>query len=116
MAEGEGFEPPLAFRPKRFSRPPVSTTHTSLRVRDINSLAGPAKVDSRRTFAGTPCFGSFEAEQGAVALTFYSYQNWTIGRNIVDKAKGVKEDLQERGLPIAGSLRLLEIVLSAIRQ
>ena len=31
MAEGEGFEPPLDFRPKRFSRPPVSTTHTSLR-------------------------------------------------------------------------------------
>lgn len=33
MAEGEGFEPPLPFRVKRFSRPPVSTTHTSLRVR-----------------------------------------------------------------------------------
>src|SRR5579875_1992751 len=31
MAEGEGFEPPLPFRVKRFSRPPVSTTHTSLR-------------------------------------------------------------------------------------
>ena len=31
VAEGEGFEPPLDFRPKRFSRPPVSTTHTSLR-------------------------------------------------------------------------------------
>src|SRR6202000_1082020 len=32
MAEGEGFEPPLPVRAKRFSRPPVSTTHTSLRV------------------------------------------------------------------------------------
>src|SRR5579875_1381544 len=31
VAEGEGFEPPLASRLKRFSRPPVSTTHTSLR-------------------------------------------------------------------------------------
>src|SRR5580698_10044311 len=31
MAEGEGFEPPLPFRVKRFSRPPVSTAHTSLR-------------------------------------------------------------------------------------
>jgi hypothetical protein len=31
MAEGEGFEPPLPVRVKRFSRPPVSTTHTSLR-------------------------------------------------------------------------------------
>src|SRR5580700_4919525 len=32
LAEGEGFEPPLPFRVKRFSRPPVSTAHTSLRV------------------------------------------------------------------------------------
>src|SRR5579872_4190204 len=31
MAEGEGFEPPLPVKAKRFSRPPVSTTHTSLR-------------------------------------------------------------------------------------
>src|SRR5579872_5033955 len=33
MAEGEGFEPPVPFPVQRFSRPPVSTTHTSLRVR-----------------------------------------------------------------------------------
>jgi hypothetical protein len=32
MAEGEGFEPPLPARVKRFSRPPVSTAHTSLRT------------------------------------------------------------------------------------
>lgn len=32
MAEGEGFEPPLGFPLKRFSRPPVSTTHTTLRA------------------------------------------------------------------------------------
>ncbi len=32
MAEGEGFEPPLPVKVKRFSRPPVSTAHTSLRV------------------------------------------------------------------------------------
>jgi hypothetical protein len=38
MAEGEGFEPPLPFRVKRFSRPPVSTAHTSLRVIGIDSL------------------------------------------------------------------------------
>jgi hypothetical protein len=41
MAEGEGFEPPLPFRVKRFSRPPVSTAHTSLRVSVINSLPAP---------------------------------------------------------------------------
>ncbi len=34
MAEGEGFEPPVPLRAQRFSRPPVSTAHTSLRVRD----------------------------------------------------------------------------------
>jgi hypothetical protein len=32
MAEGEGFEPPVRFPVHRFSRPTVSTTHTSLRV------------------------------------------------------------------------------------
>src|ERR1022692_1883527 len=32
VAEGEGFEPPVRFPVQRFSRPPVSTTHTSLRV------------------------------------------------------------------------------------
>jgi hypothetical protein len=32
MAEGEGFEPPVPFQVQRFSRPPVSTAHTSLRV------------------------------------------------------------------------------------
>ena len=41
MAEGEGFEPPLPFRVKRFSRPPVSTAHTSLRMSVINSLPAP---------------------------------------------------------------------------
>src|SRR5579862_4876387 len=39
MAEREGFEPPLPFRVKRFSRPPVSTAHTSLRMTGMNSLA-----------------------------------------------------------------------------
>jgi hypothetical protein len=38
MAEGEGFEPPVRFPAQRFSRPPVSTTHTSLRVSRVNSL------------------------------------------------------------------------------
>jgi Arc/MetJ family transcription regulator len=32
VAEGEGFEPPVRFPVQRFSRPPVSTTHTSLRT------------------------------------------------------------------------------------
>src|SRR5579863_6648905 len=39
MAEGEGFEPPVPFRVQRFSRPPVSTTHATLRASGINSLA-----------------------------------------------------------------------------
>src|SRR6476646_625906 len=32
VAEREGFEPPVPFRLQRFSRPPVSTAHTPLRV------------------------------------------------------------------------------------
>ena len=39
MAEGEGFEPPLPVKVKRFSRPPVSATHTSLR--SSNDACGP---------------------------------------------------------------------------
>jgi hypothetical protein len=31
MAEGEGFEPPVPLQAQRFSRPPVSTAHPSLR-------------------------------------------------------------------------------------
>src|SRR6185437_15037221 len=38
MAEGEGFEPPLPLQVKRFSRPPVSTAHTSLRVGELVCL------------------------------------------------------------------------------
>ena len=39
VAEGEGFEPPVPFQVQRFSRPPVSTTHTSLRVSAFNRLS-----------------------------------------------------------------------------
>src|SRR5580700_1932888 len=40
MAEGEGFEPPVRFPVQRFSRPPVSTAHASLRTACVlDSLA-----------------------------------------------------------------------------
>ena len=32
LAEGEGFEPPVPAKVQRFSRPPVSTAHPSLRM------------------------------------------------------------------------------------
>jgi hypothetical protein len=35
LAEGEGFEPPVPAKVQRFSRPPVSTAHPSLRVRKV---------------------------------------------------------------------------------
>src|ERR1041384_1332935 len=44
MAEGEGFEPPVPFRVHRFSRPTVSTTHTSLRVSILSLTARAYKV------------------------------------------------------------------------
>src|SRR5438093_6836524 len=34
IAEEEGFEPPVRFPVQRFSRPPVSTTHPFLRLRE----------------------------------------------------------------------------------
>ena len=36
LAEGEGFEPPVPFRAQRFSRPPVSTAHASLRDQRVS--------------------------------------------------------------------------------
>jgi hypothetical protein len=53
MAEGEGFEPPLPFRVKRFSRPPVSTAHTSLRGSVINSLPAPDSMPKHTVFLFT---------------------------------------------------------------
>src|SRR5580704_2530094 len=47
MAEGEGFEPPLPVKAKRFSRPPVSTTHTSLRVTGLR-ISGRSLLHSFR--------------------------------------------------------------------
>ena len=38
LAEGEGFEPPVPFQAQRFSRPPVSTAHPSLRFLDRHVL------------------------------------------------------------------------------
>ena len=43
MAEGEGFEPPVPFRVQRFSRPPVSTAHTSLRTFNLSSFPAGCK-------------------------------------------------------------------------
>src|SRR5215469_13867124 len=50
MAEGEGFEPPVRFPVQRFSRPPVSTTHTSLRgeCSQSSSLSAVAKKQESR--------------------------------------------------------------------
>src|SRR5437868_15497106 len=46
MAEGQGFEPRVRFPVQRFSRPPVSTTHASLRPILFASLAGEAMLFS----------------------------------------------------------------------
>ena len=41
LAEREGFEPPVRFPAQRFSRPPVSTTHTPLRSYSGGVAPGP---------------------------------------------------------------------------
>src|SRR6476620_11491018 len=41
VAEGEGFEPPVPLRAQRFSRPPVSTAHASLRSRVLSAVYQP---------------------------------------------------------------------------
>ena len=41
LAEGEGFEPPVPFQAQRFSRPPVSTAHPSLRFGGLSSIVRP---------------------------------------------------------------------------
>ena len=51
LAEGEGFEPPVPFRVQRFSRPPVSTTHTSLRYMSPSVLRLDfLRINHRNTF------------------------------------------------------------------
>jgi hypothetical protein len=51
MAEGEGFEPPVPFQAQRFSRPPVSTAHPSLRGEDLFDCK--AKRASQAASAGS---------------------------------------------------------------
>ena len=48
LAEGEGFEPPVPFQAQRFSRPPVSTAHPSLRGCRALSIVKPKGEDFRR--------------------------------------------------------------------
>ena len=53
MAEGEGFEPPVRFPVQRFSRPPVSTAHPSLRTGVFSSLAVSAQFST--ILCGSSC-------------------------------------------------------------
>src|SRR5580658_4614547 len=46
LAEEEGFEPPCTFRRKRFSRPPVSTTHPFLHL--LFYRTGASRLNSHR--------------------------------------------------------------------
>ena len=64
LAEGEGFEPPLPVKAKRFSRPPVSTTHTSLRVAELTIL-GPVYRLRRDCLTGIDLPQSFERGKGS---------------------------------------------------
>ena len=50
MAEGEGFEPPVRFPVHRFSRPTVSTAHTSLRETPSKPGVGLAGLWLRRVY------------------------------------------------------------------
>ena len=45
VAGGEGFEPPVPFQVQRFSRPPVSTAHPSLRgIVGLSSIVRPMGI------------------------------------------------------------------------
>ncbi len=60
MAEGEGFEPPVRFPVQWFSRPPVSTAHTTLRGREADiyilrwMAPGAPVINSARRITGGP--------------------------------------------------------------
>ena len=80
MAEGEGFEPPVPFQAQRFSRPPVSTAHPSLRKKcgkvHRQFIAGAAKSSSLKgiphMLGGKPrkigMAGSSQASNSAFSL------------------------------------------------
>ena len=53
VAEGEGFEPPVPLRAQRFSRPPVSTAHASLRSRVLSAVYQPWIYIARRDWCGS---------------------------------------------------------------
>jgi hypothetical protein len=67
MAEGEGFEPPVPFQAQRFSRPPVSTAHPSLRNRGI-TLFEAFHTESFRSKRHQPCIASRVASAKRDAL------------------------------------------------
>ena len=64
MAEGEGFEPPVPFRVQRFSRPPVSTAHASLR-KDKPPLMAQAGIFSYGLAGVLPTKDSIQFYMGA---------------------------------------------------
>ena len=65
MAEGEGFAPPVPVKVQRFSRPPVSTAHASLRAAFISL---PALRNWLRTVGGQD-LGFRDAISGASRST-----------------------------------------------
>jgi hypothetical protein len=76
MAEGEGFEPPLPVRVKRFSRPPVSTAHTSLREWQVHIHHSDAAGQSKRECCRRPRKGNARrtAERLHIAVTIFNYE------------------------------------------
>ena len=60
LAEGEGFEPPVPLRAQRFSRPPVSTAHTSLRggrpLNCVHCTTRPSQLNPPAGQASAPPF------------------------------------------------------------
>src|SRR6476660_3253273 len=68
--EEEGFEPPVRFPVQRFSRPPVSTTHPFLRLREYSYEAGISRYWIVRSFLrfGGLVLSSIGAEFGSGCL------------------------------------------------
>ena len=65
MAEREGFEPPVPFRVRRFSRPEPSTTRPPLRiVRDAHAASWPLLVSLQHALSQNPHVSQRQRDMG----------------------------------------------------
>ncbi len=91
MAEGEGFEPPLRFPVKRFSRPPVSTAHTTLRAWTLSLIIVCQPVSERVGLLELASENTFDVSKSNLKrfYLFFHLKVAALGDGVVERFFGV---------------------------